>query len=206
MDKDDSGTLTKEEILARRQDRGRGPEVPDFLRQPEPVGPDGAQQARKDARRARHGQEWRGGPARVVRFGVSKLYAATRLTGPFRTQEAAIAQALREQARAAGQGPRRGRGEGARRERGLHQRIPEQGARGVRAHRQGRLRFARDRRDYAGRQVGRGRQGLPQDVRRRDAHVPAAAEAARPRAARARHGRLGRGRHRRVYGPASDLS
>ena len=44
-------------------------------------------------------------------------------------------------------------------------------------------------------------------MRRRDAHVPAAAEAARPRAARARHGRLeGRGRHRRVCGPASDLS
>ena len=43
-------------------------------------------------------------------------------------------------------------------------------------------------------------------MRRRDADVPAAAEAARPRAARARHGRLGRGGHRRVYCPASYLS
>mmetsp|Transcript_13902 Transcript_13902/g.43154 ORF Transcript_13902/g.43154 Transcript_13902/m.43154 type:complete len:253 (-) Transcript_13902:14-772(-) len=105
-----------------------------------------------------------------------------------------------EEARAAARdarGERRGLPQG---DRGIHGEFPERRARGLRAHRQGRLGFARHRRDHYGGQVGQGRQGLPQDVRRRDADVPAAAEAARPRAARARHGRLGRSGHRRVGG------
>ena len=209
MDKDDSGTLTKEEILhaVKTED-----EVQKFLiscgnqNLSDLMVPS---EAREDARRARHGQEWRGGPARVVRLSESGALE-TFVDAAHRSMFHAGRRPSRKPSRtSSSSGPRtapRRRRRRARRTRPSRRSSSTRRARCSSSSTRDDSGSAGDRRDYAGRQVGRGRQGLPQDVRRRDAHVPAAAEAARPRAARARHGRLGRGRHRRVYGPASDLS
>ena len=80
--------LTKEEILPPSR-RGRGPEVLDLLRQPEPVGPHGAQQAeRRSPSSTRTRARW------TCPSGAfpGQLWRRGSLVGPRR--EAAIAQAL----------------------------------------------------------------------------------------------------------------
>ena len=163
MDKDDSGTLTKEEILHAVKNED---EVQKFLiscgnqNLSDLMVPSKLEKTLAELDTDKSGEvdlpEWCVSESQTLeRAAVMACWwrrSTSRLTGRCSTQGGGHRASPREQARAAGQGPRRGGGEGARGERGLHEGVPQQGARGIRAHRQGRLRFARDRRDYSGRQ------------------------------------------------------
>jgi Ca2+-binding EF-hand superfamily protein len=125
MDKDDSGTLTKEEILhaVKTEDEVQkfliscgNPNLADLMV------PSKLERTLAELDTDKSGEvdlpEWCVSASQPLRGdGV--------LTGRRSAQGGGHRASPREQARAAGQGPRRGGGEGAGRERGLHQRIFE---------------------------------------------------------------------------------
>ena len=131
MDKDDSGTLTKEEILHAVKNED---EVQKFLiscgnqNLSDLMVPSKLEKTLAELDTDKSGEvdlpEWCVSASRTLR-------GAGVLTGPYTTQGGGHRASPREQARAARQGPRRGGGEGARGERGLHEGVPQQGARGV---------------------------------------------------------------------------